>query len=86
MFRCFWGIHKWGGSIGLPEGRGLDRAEESDELLVSVALHAAADNSAFEHVEGGEESGGVIALNRHGADSDGVGAADSESMSSGDTR
>ena len=32
---------------------GLDGVEEADELLVAVALHAAPDDLALEHVEGG---------------------------------
>ena len=31
---------------------GLDGVEEADELLVAVALHAAPDDLALEHVEG----------------------------------
>ncbi len=42
--------------------RSLDRVQEADELLVSMALHIAADHSAVEHVEGGEERGGAVAL------------------------
>src|SRR6476659_6403948 len=33
----------------------LDSVEEADELLVPVALHVAADDSAVEDVEGGEQ-------------------------------
>jgi hypothetical protein len=33
---------------------GLDGVEEPDELLVREALHAAADDPAVEHVEGGK--------------------------------
>jgi hypothetical protein len=29
--------------------------QEADELLIPVALHAAADDFAFQHVEGGEQ-------------------------------
>jgi hypothetical protein len=32
---------------------GLDRIEEADELLMAVALYAAANDLAFEHVKGG---------------------------------
>ena len=32
----------------------FDSVEETDELLMAVALHAAADDGAVEHVEGGE--------------------------------
>jgi len=31
---------------------GLDPVEEADEFLMPVALHAAADDLAFEHIEG----------------------------------
>ena len=30
---------------------GLDRIEEADELLMPVALHAAADDLALEHID-----------------------------------
>ena len=40
----------------------LDGVEEADELLMAVALHAAADDRAVEHVEGGEQRGGAVAL------------------------
>jgi len=40
----------------------FDRIEEADELLMSVALHAAADDLALEHVEGGEQHGRAVAL------------------------
>jgi hypothetical protein len=40
---------------------GFDGIEEADELLMPVALHAAADDLAFEHVEGGEEGSGAVA-------------------------
>ena len=40
----------------------LDGVEEADELLVTVALHASADDLAFEHVESGEQRGGAVAL------------------------
>lgn len=33
----------------------LDSIEEADEFLVAMALHATADDLAFEHVEGGEQ-------------------------------
>ena len=35
--------------------RRLDRVEEADELLVPVALHAAADHRAVKHVERREQ-------------------------------
>ena len=41
--------------------RRLDRIEEADELLVPVALHAAAEHRAVEDVEGGEQRGGAVA-------------------------
>ena len=37
----------------------LDRIEETNELLVAVALHAAAEDGAIEHVERREQSGGA---------------------------
>ena len=40
----------------------LDGIEEADELLMSVALHAAADNPAVENIESGEERGSAVAL------------------------
>src|SRR5262249_47302948 len=40
---------------------GLDGIEEADEFLMPVALHAAADDLALEHVEGGEEGRGAVA-------------------------
>lgn len=40
----------------------LDGVEEADELLVAVALHAAVDELAFEHVEGGEERRRAVAF------------------------
>ncbi len=46
----------------------LDGIEETDELAVAVALHAAADHRAVEHAERGEQGGGAVALVvvRHG--------------------
>jgi len=41
---------------------GLDEVEEAYELLVAVALHAAADDLAVEHVQRGEQGGGAMAL------------------------
>jgi hypothetical protein len=35
----------------------LDGVQEADELLMPVAPHAAADDFAFQHVEGGEQGG-----------------------------
>ncbi len=48
--------------------RAIDGIEEADELLVTVALHAAANHGALEHVERGEQGGGAVALVvvRHG--------------------
>jgi len=41
--------------------RCLDRVEEAQELLVAVALHAAPDHGAVEHVEGREQRRGAVA-------------------------
>src|SRR5438105_13841973 len=40
----------------------LDGIEKADELLMSVALHTAPDDLAFQDIEGGEQSGGAVAL------------------------
>jgi hypothetical protein len=40
---------------------GFDGVEKADELLMPMALHAPADDLAFEHVEGGEEGRGAVA-------------------------
>ena len=40
----------------------LDGIEEADELLMAVALHAATDDLAFQHVEGGEQGGRAVSL------------------------
>ena len=40
----------------------LDLVEKADELLMPMPLHAAADDLAFEHVEGGKQGGGAVAL------------------------
>ena len=40
----------------------LDGIQEADELLVPVVLHAAADDLAFQYVEGGEQGGRAMAL------------------------
>ena len=37
---------------------GLDGVEEADELLMAMALHVAADDVAFEDIEGGEQRRG----------------------------
>lgn len=41
---------------------GSDGIEETEELLMAVALHVAADNASFEHVESGEQGGGALAF------------------------
>ena len=41
---------------------GLDGVEESDELLMAMALHVAADDVAFEDIEGGEQGCGAVAF------------------------
>src|SRR3546814_3742368 len=41
---------------------GFDEVEETDELLVAVALHAAADDLSVEDVESGEQRGGAMSL------------------------
>ncbi|GJD86453.1 hypothetical protein HPGCJGGD_4360 [Methylobacterium haplocladii] len=40
----------------------LDRIEEADELLMPVALHAAADHLALQHVQGGKQRRRAVAL------------------------
>ena len=40
----------------------LDGVEEADELLMPVALHAAADHRAVEHVQRGEQRRRAVAL------------------------
>ena len=42
--------------------RALDGVEELDELLMPVVRHAAADDLAVEHVEGGEQRRRAVAL------------------------
>src|SRR5215207_4211655 len=42
--------------------RRVEGVEETDELLVPMALHAAAEDGAVEHVEGGKQGGGAVAL------------------------
>jgi hypothetical protein len=37
-----------------PRNLGVDIVEEADELLMPVALHVAADDSAIKDVKGGE--------------------------------
>ena len=41
---------------------GFDGVEEADELLMAVALHAAADDRAVQDVERGEQGGRAMAL------------------------
>lgn len=41
---------------------GIDGVKEADELLVTMALHVAADDGAVEHVEGGKQGGRAVAL------------------------
>src|SRR6202163_3432723 len=38
----------------------LDGVEYPDELLMAVALHAAADHVALEHIESGEQRGRAV--------------------------
>jgi hypothetical protein len=45
----------------LPTG-GLDGVEETNELLMAMALHAAADHLALDDIEGGEQRGRAMAL------------------------
>ena len=40
----------------------LDSVEKADELLMSVALHAASDDLALKHIEGGKQGCGAVAL------------------------
>ena len=40
----------------------LDRVEETDELLVAMALHVAADHGSVEDVHGGEQGGRSVPL------------------------
>ena len=57
-------------------GRGLrlDHVGEANELLMPVTLHAAADDLAFEYVEGSEQRGRAVALIvvRHGPQAAGL--------------
>jgi hypothetical protein len=41
---------------------GVDDIEEADELLMAMALHALADDLAFEHIEGSEQGRGAVTL------------------------
>ena len=47
---------------------GLDGVEESNKLLMPVALHVAADHRAFKDIERSEQGGGAVApvVVRHG--------------------
>ena len=40
----------------------LDGVEKAEEFLVSVALHTASDDLAFQDIEGGEQGGGAPRL------------------------
>lgn len=40
----------------------LDLVEKADELLMPMLLHAASDDLAFEHVEGGKQGSGAVAF------------------------
>ena len=40
----------------------LNGVEKADQLLISMPLHAAADDLAVEHVQGGEQDVGAVAL------------------------
>ena len=41
---------------------GVDGVQKADELLMTVPLHVAADDGSVEHVEGGEQGRGAMAL------------------------
>src|ERR1700704_6706339 len=41
---------------------GFDGVQEANEFLVPMTLHAAPDDLAVEHIEGGEQGGGAVAL------------------------
>src|ERR1700693_5663079 len=41
---------------------GLDGIQEADELLMAMTLHAATDDSAFQHIKSGEQRGGAMDL------------------------
>ena len=40
----------------------LDRVEEADKLLMTMALHIASDHGSVEHIEGGKQRCGAVAL------------------------
>ena len=46
----------------LARNLGLNRIQRADELLMSMALHAAADHLTFEHIERGEQRRRAVAL------------------------
>lgn len=39
---------------------GLDGVQETNELLMPVALHAPADDAAFQHIQRGKQSRGAV--------------------------
>ena len=41
---------------------GFDRIEKANEILMAMALHAAANDPAFRDVERGKQGGGAMAL------------------------
>src|SRR5579862_625726 len=41
---------------------GIDDVEEADELLMAMALHALADDLAFEDIESGEQGGSSVSF------------------------
>src|SRR3979411_2131472 len=40
----------------------LDRIEEADKLLMTMALHIASNHGSVEHVDGSKQRGGAVAL------------------------
>src|SRR3954447_2023803 len=50
-------VHGFGGRNGL-----LNSVEEADELLMAMALHAATDDAALQHVESGKQRRRAVAL------------------------
>jgi hypothetical protein len=42
--------------------RALDGVEETDELLMSVSLHAAAENDTIKRIKGGKQGGRAVPL------------------------
>ena len=60
---CLWVTIVEDGVDGLADrDLALDGVQEEDEFLMPVALHAAADDLAFQHVEGGEQGGRAVSL------------------------